>query len=90
MARRGYFHRVLAAGVLGAALSVSACTPEQPTQAQADPNAGYNFAQVDYEQLVKLHPNYRDLTAIDDELSTMTAALAELGAVAATPSRRAP
>lgn len=82
MARRGYFHRVLAAGVLGAALSVSACTPEQPTQAQTDPNAGYNFAQVDYEQLVKLHPNYRDLTAIDDKIVAKEMEKRELGAAA--------
>jgi hypothetical protein len=82
MSKKGYFHRVLAAGVLGVALAVSSCTPQEPAPQAVDPNAGYNFAQVDYEQLITLHPNYRDLTAIDEKIVAKEMEKRELGATA--------
>lgn len=70
MSKNRYIHRVLAAGILGAALAVSACVPEKPAAAEkADPNAGFNFAQVNYEDLITLHPQYQELQAIDEKIA---------------------
>jgi hypothetical protein len=68
--------------MLALALAVSACQPETPAQANVDPNAGYNFAQVNYEELVALHPNYPELLAIDEKIASKELEKRKLGASA--------
>jgi hypothetical protein len=79
--KNGHFHRILAAGVLALALGVSACTPEQPAE-KVDPNLGYNFASVNYQELVALHPSYDKLLQIDEEIAKKELEKGKLGAAA--------
>lgn len=70
MSKNRYIHRILAAGMLTTALVVSACTPEKPAaEEKTNPDASYNFAQVNYEELVTLHPSYQELQALDEKIA---------------------
>lgn len=82
MSKNGKLRKVLVAGLIGLALGLSSCRPEAPAEAAADPNLGYDFAAVDYKQLVELHPNYPKLLEIDQKIVQKEREKASIGAEA--------
>ncbi len=83
MSKNGKLRKVLAVSLIGLALGLSSCKPEAPAEAAAvDPNLGYDFAAVDYKQLVELHPNYPKLLEIDQKIAQKEQEKARIGAEA--------
>ena len=80
MSKNRYVHRLLATGILSLALTVSACTPEKKVADTVDPNQGYQFAAVDYQQLIQLHPNYQSLLEIDQTIALKEQEKSRIGA----------
>lgn len=62
---------VLLTGLLAGSLTVLGCGPKKPAAAQADanPNAGYNFATVNYSELAALHPSFGELKQLDEQIA---------------------
>ena len=66
---------VLLTGLLAGSLTVLGCGPKKPAAAQADanPNAGYNFATVNYSELAALHPSFGELKQLDEQIALVEA-----------------
>lgn len=62
---------VLLTGLLAGSLTVLGCGPKKPAAAQADanPNAGYSFATVNYPELASLHPSFGELKQLDEQIA---------------------
>lgn len=83
MSKNGNLRKVLAASLIGLALGLTACQPQKPAEeAKVDPNLGYDFASVDYQQLVELHPKYQELLVIDQKITEEERKKAQIGSEA--------